>query len=134
MPRTALPIRFLVDDRPVAGETLHLDAGAQVLVLTSCSAELGIELRSAYLAGEGRDELLVAESAVLGGGPAELSPRSLESAGDTHTYERRRLLYDHLGRLQDLARAGDWVLGFDGIEEAAAQLDPLTPATSSSDR
>jgi len=123
------PIRFLVDDRSVAGETLYLDAGAQVLVLTTCSAELGLELRSTYLGGEGRDEVLVAESAVFGAGPAELSTRSLEAAGDTHTYERRRLLYDHLGRLQDLAGNAGHALAFEGIETAAAELDPLSPAS-----
>lgn len=125
MPRTPLPIRFSLDGRPLDGETLHTDAGAQVLVLTSCSAELGIELRSAYLGGEGREELLVAESAVLGAGPAELSTRRLEGAGDPHTYERRRLLYDHLQRLQDIARAGGWALAFEGVDAAAVQLDPL---------
>ena len=127
MPRTALPIRFSLDGRPLAGETLHVDAGAQVLVLTSCSAEaLGIELRSAYLGAEGREELLVAESAVLGSSPAEFSTRRLEVAGDSHTYERRRLLYDHLQRLQDLAQAGGRALAFEGVDAAAAQLDPLT--------
>jgi hypothetical protein len=126
VPRDPLPIRFSLDGHPLAGETLHSDAGAQVLVLTSCSAELGIELRSAYLGGEGRGELLVAESAVLGAGPAELSTRRLEAAdADAHTYERRRLLYDHLQRLQDVARAGGWALGFEGIDAAAAQLDPI---------
>lgn len=126
MPRTALSIRFSLDGRPLAGETLHIDAGAQVLVLTSCSAELGIELRGAYLGAEGREELLVAESAVLGSSPAEFSTRRLEAAGDSHTYERRRLLYDHLQRLQDLARDGGWALAFEGVDAAAAQLDPLT--------
>ena len=130
MPRTPLPIRFALDGRPVGGETLHTDAGAEVLVLTSCSAELGLELRSAYLGGEGRDELLVAESAVLGAGPAELSTRRLGSTADSHTYARRRLLYDHLQRLQDIARAGGWALAFEGIDAAAAQLDPLSPASS----
>jgi hypothetical protein len=126
VPRTALPIRFSLDGRPLAGETLGLDAGAQILVLTSCSAELGIELRSAYLGGEGAGELLVAESGVLGAGPAELTTRRLESAdADTHTYERRLLLYDHLQRLQDLARGGGWALAFEGVDSAAAQLDPL---------
>jgi hypothetical protein len=130
VPREPLPIRFSLDGRLLAGETLHIDAGAQVLVLTSCSAELGIELRSAYLGAEGREELLVAESAVLGSGPAELSTRRLEAAGDSHTYERRLLLYDHLQRLQDLARAGGSALAFEGVDSAAAQLDPLSPASS----
>src|SRR5665811_819343 len=97
VPRTVFPIRFLVDDRSVAGETLYLDAGAQVLVLTTCSAEL--------------------------------ATRSLEAAVDTHTYERRRLLYDHLGRLQDLAGNAGHALAFEGIETAAAELDPLSPAS-----
>lgn len=130
MARSALPIRFSLDGRRLAGETLYLDAGANVLVLTSCSAELGIELRSAYLAGEGCDKLLVAESAVIGAGPAELSTRNLEDAGEVHTYRRRRLLYDHLQRLQDLAEQIDLALAFEGVAAAAARLDPLSPASA----
>ncbi len=130
MARAALPIRLSVDDRPVAGETLYLDAGANVLVLTSCSAELGIELRSAYLAGEGSDELLVAESAVIGAGPAELSARRLEDAVEAHVDQRRCLLYDHLQRLQDLVEQIDLALGFDGVDAAASRLDPLSPASA----
>lgn len=129
MPRDPLPIRFRLDGRPLGGETLCLDAGARVLVLTSCSAELGIELRSAYLGGERRGELLVAESAVLGAGPAEFLTRYLDDGAEAHTHERRRLLYDHLGRLQDLAREGGWDLAFEGVDAAAAQLDPLAPLT-----
>lgn len=113
----------------MSGEVLHIDAGAQVLVLTSCSAELGIELRSAYMGGEGREQLLVAESAVLGAGPAEFSTRYLEGAIDAQTYERRRLLYDHLQRLQDLALAGGWSLVCEGVDAAAARLDLLDPIT-----
>lgn len=130
MPREPLPIRFRLDGRPLGGETLCLDAGALVLVLTSCSAELGIELRSAYLGGEGHNELLVAESAVLGAGPAEFDTRRLDNEAEAHTYERRRLLYDHLGRLQDLARQSGWDLAFEGVDAAAAQLDPLSPLSS----
>lgn len=130
MARSALPIRFSLDGRRLAGETLYLDAGANVLVLTSCSAELGIELRSAYLAGEGLDELLVAESAVVGAGPAELSTRRLEDAGDVHVDQRRRLLYDHLQRLQDLASEIGLALAFDGVAAAASRLDPLSPASA----
>jgi hypothetical protein len=120
----------MLEGRPLAGETLYLDAGANVLVLTSCSAELGIELRSAYLAGERRTEVLVAESAVTGPGPAELSTRRLEDAGDTHVDQRRRLLYDHLQRLQDLAAQIDLALAFERVDAAAARLDPLSPASA----
>lgn len=127
MPREPLPLRFLIDGRPVDGETLHCDAGAAVLVLTSCSAELGLELRSAYLAGEGRDEVLVAESAIVGTGEAELDSRILAQPAEALVYVRRHLLYDHLQRLQDLAQAGGWELAIEGIDEAASQLDPLAP-------
>ncbi len=127
MPREPLPLRFLIDGRLVDGETLHCDAGAAVLVLTSCSAELGLELRSAYLAGEGRDEVLVAESAIVGTGEAELDSRILAQPAEALVYVRRHLLYDHLQRLQDLAQAGGWELAIEGIDEAASQLDPLAP-------
>jgi hypothetical protein len=130
MPRTPLPLRFLIADRQVDGETLHCDAGASVFVLTSCSADLGLELRSVYLAGEGRDEVLVAESAVIGAGPAELSSRSLAGAAGALVDERRRLLYDHLQRLQDLALVAHRPLSFAGVAAAAAQLDPLSPPAS----
>ena len=130
MPRDPLPIRFLVDGRPVAGESLYLDAGANVLVLTSCSAKLGIELRSAYLAGEGRDELLVAESAVIGAGPAELCTRRLESAPEAHSNERRRLLYDHLSASRISPPSAEHALAFDGVDAAAVQLDPLSPTSA----
>ena len=130
VPRASLPIRFSLEDRFVAGETLFLDAGANVLVLTSCSAELGIELRNAYLAGEGRDELLVAESAVVGAGPAELCTRHLEAAPDAHIDQRRRLLYDHLQRLQDLAAQVDLALAFEGVDVAASRLDPFSSTSA----
>jgi hypothetical protein len=126
MLRTPLPLRFLLGDCQVSGETLHCDAGASLTVLTSCSAELGLELRSAYLAGEGRDEVLVAESAVIGTEPAELGSRLLTEAAGALVDDRRRLLYDHLQRLQDLALDGDRTLSFAGVAEAAARLDPLS--------
>src|ERR1700733_1511591 len=124
MPRTPLPLRFLLGDRRVNGETLHCDAGASLTVLTSCSAELGLELRSPYLAGEGREEVLVAESAVAGAGPAELGSRLLADASGALVDDRCRLLYDHLQRLQDLALEGGKAISFEGVAEAAALLDP----------
>lgn len=52
VPRITLPIIFSANGAPAGGETLVTEAGASVLVLTSTSAALGIELRSAYLEGE----------------------------------------------------------------------------------
>ena len=109
-----------------ACETLHADAGAQVLVLTSCSAELGIELRSAYLGGEGREELLVAESAVLGAGPAEFCTRRLEApaAIPTPTSAAASSTTTCSASRTSPAPRG-WALAFEGVDAAAAQLDPL---------
>jgi len=128
VPRERLPIRFSLNGRPLAGETLCIEAGATVLVLTSCSAELGIELRSAYLGGEGCSEALVAESAVLASGPVELLTRRLATA-DAHTDQHRHLLYDHLQRLQDLAERAGHALAFEGLDASASHLDPLSPAS-----
>jgi hypothetical protein len=125
--RTRLPISFRVPGRSVGGETLYVEAGAAVLVIISCSAELGLELRGAYLDGGVSGEILVAESAILRWGSADLKSRYLQDARDTHTFQRRRLLYDHLQALQDLAALADVRLAFDGVEAAAAALDPHSP-------
>jgi hypothetical protein len=101
------------------------------LALTSCSAELGLGLRSAYLDGGGSGEILVAEVAVLGGACAELSSRRLEGVKEVFTYERRRLLYDHLQALQNLAARADVRLAF-GIEASVAVLDPYSRFISAS--
>jgi hypothetical protein len=86
MTRYSLPIRFSVDGSPVGGETLVTEAGASVVVLASTSAALGIELRSAYLEGERNASVLVADSGVIGGEPAELSSRLLDAGEEPMTY------------------------------------------------
>src|SRR5256885_12733931 len=52
-PSVRIPLRlsFTIDGRAVSAETLYCPVQAEMLVLTSCSAELDVELRSAYLAG-----------------------------------------------------------------------------------
>jgi hypothetical protein len=124
MVRAVLPITFAVDGVPVGGETLLAEAGASVLVFTSSSAALGIELRSAYLEGERCASVLVADSGVVGGGSAELRSRLLPAGEGALTFERRALLYDHLQGLQDLAERAGHRLGFGGLDEAAGALDP----------
>lgn len=108
----------------MGGETLIAEAGASVLVFTSSSAELGIELRSAYLEGEGNASVLAADSGVIGAGPAELASRLLALGEGAFTSERRLLLYDHLQALQNLAERAGCRLGFDGLDDAAGELDP----------
>jgi hypothetical protein len=124
MARTALPISFSVDGVPVGGETLVSEAGASVLVFTSASAALGIELRSAYLEGERTDSVLLAESGVVGAEAAQMRSRLLALGDVALTSERRALLYDHLQALQDLADRAGYRLGFDGLDAAAGALDP----------
>ena len=124
MARTTLPISFSADGAPVSGETLASEACASVLVFTSTSAALGIELRSAYLEGERTESVLVAESGVLGGEQAQMGSRLLAVGEGVLTSERRRLLYDHLGALQDLADQAGHTLGFDGLDAASGDLDP----------
>ncbi|MGD9737321.1 MAG: hypothetical protein AB7V58_17190 [Solirubrobacterales bacterium] len=124
MTSIALPIIFASDGAAVGGETLLTEAGASVLVLASCSAALGIELRGAYLAGEGNHSLLVAESSVIGAQRAGLRSRSLEIAAEAITFERRLLLYDHLHAFQDLADRAGHRLSVDGLDAAASVLDP----------
>ncbi|HET7054184.1 MAG TPA: hypothetical protein VFI09_09765 [Solirubrobacterales bacterium] len=68
---------------------------------------------------------------MIGSGPAGLSSsRRLEGAGDVHAHQRRRLLYDHLQRLQDLAAQIDLSLAFERVDAAAARLEPLSPASA----
>lgn len=124
MALTALPITFTVDGTPIGGETLISEAGASVLVFTSSSAALGIELRSAYLEGEQSASVLVAESGVMGGEAAELRSRLLGVGEGALTFGRRRLLYDHLQALQDLAARAGCRLAFEGLDAAARALDP----------
>lgn len=129
--RTCLPLNFQADGRQIAGETLFAESGASVFVLTSCTAELGLELRSAYLDGAG-GEILVGESAVLTNS-VELHSRRLEDADEALLiYQRRRLLYDHLQTLQDLAIRIGVALSFEGIDTAAVVLDPHLPSASRS--
>lgn len=129
MSRARLPITFLLDRRVVGGETLESSAGAQVFVLTSCSSELGLELRSAYLGAERSDRVLVAESAVVLGEPGELFSRYIEQPEEALLEQRRRLLYDHLQRLQELALEIGLELAFAGIDRAVVAIDPSAPRT-----
>lgn len=119
-----LPITFVADGMSVGGETLVTEAGASVLVFTSTSAALAIELRGSYLEGEGSASVLVAESGISGGGPAALGSRSLEVGEEALTFERRLLLYDHLQALQDLAERAGYRLAFERLDAAASVLDP----------
>lgn len=127
MARRPLPVEFVRGTDQVSGETLVADVGGDVLVLTSCSDDIGLELRSAYLGADDTEEVLVAEAWAVGSRATELGWRRLADAGRMLIYERRRALYDHLQRLQDLALQRGDQLSFDGVDAAADQLDRLAP-------
>ncbi len=130
MSREPLPLAFRSADGPLDGETLCLEAGASVLVLTSCLIDLGLQLRAAYLGVERVDEFLIAESAVIGGEPGDLRHRRIEAPAGALAEKRRIFLYDHLQALQDLAGRRGYDLAFDGIEDAVVLLDPHAPRAS----
>lgn len=130
MVRTSLPLRFRAEDRDVQGETLFAEVGGDVLVLTSCSPELGLELRSAYVAGPDIDEIQVAEASAVRTERTHLDHRLIEDAPGALIQEKRRLLYDHLNRLQDLALEAGCALSFDQVDRAAGVLDPLAPRSA----
>jgi hypothetical protein len=124
--RIPLRLSFTLDGRAVSAETLYCPVQAEMLVLTSCSAELGAELRSAYLAGADTAEVLVAEAWVLGTGPTQLGSRRLGNSPRMLIRERRRALYDHLQRFQDLVAEAGWSgLEVEGVDLASGHLDSL---------
>ena len=129
--RTPLPIAFYDAGRPVRGETLTLDVGDNLLLLTSSSADLGLNLRNAYDIAEGRDEIQVMDNWKIRGRHGLPSTRLLATSPD-RSFEpiradlRPRCLYDHLARLIELARAAGVELSIDGVDAAARQLDPAS--------
>jgi hypothetical protein len=124
--RIPLRLSFTIDGRAVSAETLYCPVQAEMLVLTSCSAELDVELRSAYLAGSDTAEVLVAEAWVMGEEPTQLGSRRLGHSPRMLIRERRRALYDHLQRFQDLAaQAGRRGLQVEGVDLASGHLDRL---------
>jgi hypothetical protein len=124
--RTPLPISFRVDQRPVSGETLALDAGDRILVLTSCSADLGLELQATYITGHREDDVLVGECWAIGAEESEPVSRYLPTSEESIADPRPACLYDHLQRLIDLASEAGYELGFEGVDGAVAHLNPTS--------
>ena len=125
MGRIELPLQFRLCGHNVSGVTLYADEADRVLVLASSSADLRIELRSAYLGGDDNPQVLVAEASTLPGEPTQLTHRALEDAAEVLVYERRRALYDHLQRLQELVAAASYgELEVTGVDKAVSELDP----------
>lgn len=95
-----IPIRLLIGGTPTPAYTTATSAGAYVLVLATVLTAPAISLYSTYAGHEHTNTLA---SHLL------LAPDAYETIAAEHDhdelpvmYERRRCLYDHLHRLQDL--------------------------------
>jgi hypothetical protein len=96
---------FLRDGEPVESETVAYETGARALTLVTTSAELRLQLYSAYLGDEELEEAIVAEVAEgAGGEPARLRSRRMRVPGGFLVHHRDRALADHLERFVGLAR------------------------------
>lgn len=95
-----IPVEILIDGVPVDCETRAASFSPYVVVLDTTLPDHGIELHSTYLGHERTPtratHLLLA--------PGLRDTLAAEHEHDTIPvlYERRRCLYDHLARLQDL--------------------------------
>lgn len=129
MSRSALPLRFSAGRRRLEGETLVVDdSGPWVVNLATTLPGLELSLTSLYLGHDRGEQTLVGELVDVGlaGQPPALERRRVSLGAGAFTYERRAFLYDHLGRVQNLAAERCRVeLRIRGAERAAAELDPL---------
>ncbi len=108
-----------------------LDVGDNLLLLTTTSSDLGLNLRNVYDAAEGRDEIQVIDNYKICGRHGPPTTRLLATSPDP-SFEpippdrRPRCLYDHLARFIELARAAGFELSIEGVDAAARQLDPAS--------
>ena len=125
MSATFLSCRFLRGNEPVETETVAYETGARALTLVTTSAELGLQLYSAYLGDEELEEAIVAEVAEPAGGePARLRSRRIGVPSGFLVYHRDRALADHLERFVELARECEIELRL-AENQAAAVPSPL---------
>jgi hypothetical protein len=100
-----LNCQFLRNDQPVETETVAYETGARALTLVTTSAELGLQLYSAYLGDEELEEAIVAEvTESAKDEPAQLRSRRIRVPGGFLVYHRDRALTDHMERFVELAR------------------------------
>lgn len=97
---TVIPVAILIDGEAVACETRAASFSPYVVVLDTTLPDHGIELHSTYL---GHERTHTRATHLL------LAPGVRDTLAAEHPhdaipvlYERRRCLYDHLVRLQDL--------------------------------
>ena len=120
--RVAPAPRVSIEGRRVRAETLIASAGACALVLSTTVPERGITVHSTYLGHDGAPTQVA--HLLLGGGRVESEAHSRPHAELPVVHARRRCLYDHLQRLQDLvAELGLGRAAVDGLEQAVEAVE-----------
>lgn len=120
-----LPCQLAIDDRPIGSDTVLHEGGSNVVTFITASAALDLELHSTYTGHRGLGELFVSELILGAGGAARLEARRLADPESAIVYARSSLLYDHLHRVQDLARERGEEVSILGSEDAAEHLGAL---------
>jgi hypothetical protein len=121
--RTRLDCPIQLDHRAIRSETLLADAGPYALCLSTTLPDLAIALHSTYL-GHGHAADTQVAHLVLRGEAAQTEDHTAEHVELPVAYARRRCLYDHLQRLQDLLEAeGFGPVCVDGLDDAALLVD-----------
>ncbi|HEX8745182.1 MAG TPA: hypothetical protein VF712_18800 [Thermoleophilaceae bacterium] len=123
MGRTRLDCPIQLDGRTARSETLLADAGPYSLCLSTTLPDVAIALHSSYL-GHGQAADTHVSHLLLRGGDAEIEARTVPHPELPVAYARRRCLYDHLQRLQDLLEAeGFGPARMDGLDDAALLVE-----------
>jgi hypothetical protein len=116
----------LLDGESVRSETVSYETGARALILVTTSAELRLQLYSAYLGDEQLEEAMVAEVAALPGAePPALRSRRIDVPRDFLLYHRDRALQDHLERFIALAAEAGVNLELGKTTAALGSLSPV---------
>ena len=100
------------------------EAGAYVLVLSSCIPELGLELHSTYVGHPGV-ETGVTHLMLGGGGPKRAASEAVVRPERELpvVFARRRCLFDHLQRLQDELDALGHQAGIEIDDASVSELE-----------
>jgi hypothetical protein len=122
--RRLLSVDLVLDNRATASETRYAEVGAYVLVLSSCVPDLGLELHSTYVGHPGV-ETRVTHLTLGGGGPRRAANEAVARPdGELPVvFARRRCLFDHLQRLQDLLAGIGHQAGIEIDDASVSELE-----------
>lgn len=95
-----IPLKIAIDGEPERSETIAYSAGAYVLALATTLADRAVSLHSTYTGDPATGTL--SSHLLLAHGAYRATACEHDHVALPLTHQRRRLLYDHLQRLQDL--------------------------------